>query len=296
MSIATFWQISRPLESPGFGGTMKKDQNMANQTLASIQAHLKTLKLYQIQKVLDQELARAEKQKLALTTVLHRLLEIEANSRIERAIERRIKESKLPERKLLSDFDFNFQSGIDQNQIMQLATLGFVQRKEGIILAGCSGTGKSHIAKALLLIGCQKLYRCRYTKASTMLKDLMAGLSDDSLDQKLKVYTRAQILLIDEVGFDRLEQQDSKNASLFFKVIDARYCQNSTILTTNIDFKALGDYLGDPVITTAIVDRMVHHSIIITIDGPSYRMHQSKALNRRSSKKDPVKKAKKKKS
>lgn len=275
---------------------MKTDPHIADQSLASIQTHLKTLKLYRMLNALDEELARAEKQNLATTTVLHRLLEMEANSLIERRIERRIKESKLPERKLLSDFDFDFQSGIDQNQILQLATLGFVPRKEGIILAGSSGTGKSHIAKALLLIGCQKLYRCRYVKASTMLKDMMAGLSDDSLDQKLKIYTRPQILLIDEIGFDRLEQQDSKNASLFFKVIDARYCQSSTILTSNIDFKALGDYLGDPVITTAIVDRMVHHSIIITIEGPSYRMHQSKALNRRASKKDADEKAKKTKS
>ena len=85
--------------------------------------------------------------------------------------------------------------------------------------------------------------------------------------------------LIDELGFDRLEQHDARNASLFFKVIDGRYCKGSTLITTNIDFKELGDYLGDPVVTTAIVDRMVHHSIIINIIGPSYRMHESKKLN-----------------
>ena len=120
---------------------------------------------------------------------------------------------------------------------------------------------------------------CRYTTATSMLSDLMASLADGTLDHKLKAYTRPQILLIDEVGFDRLEQESAKNASLFFKVIDARYCKNSTFLSTNIDFKALGDYLGDPVITTAIVDRMVHHSIIINIKGPSWRMKESKKLN-----------------
>ncbi len=138
---------------------------------------------------------------------------------------------------------------------------------------------KSHIAKALLLIGCTKLYRCRYTTAANMLKDLLASLADGTLEQKLKLYTRPDILLIDEVGFDRLEQESARNASLFFKVIDQRYCKASTLLTTNIDFKALGDYLGDPVITTAIVDRMVHHSIIINIQGPSWRMNESKKLN-----------------
>jgi DNA replication protein DnaC len=108
----------------------------------------------------------------------------------------------------------------------------------------------------------------------------MSGLADDSLDRKLKRYIRPRVLLIDEIGFDRLEQETSAHASLFFKVIEGRYGKNSTILTTNIDFEALGEYLGDPVITTSLVDRMVHHAIIVNITGPSYRMHESKELNR----------------
>jgi DNA replication protein DnaC len=211
--------------------------------------------------------------------VLESLLGNEARGVLQRRIERRIKESKLPERKLLTDFDFSFQSGLDKSQIMELATLSFVTRKQGLILAGASGTGKSHIAKALLLIGCQLDYRCRYTTAADMLKTLMSGLADSSLEQKLKLYTSPQLLLIDEIGFDRLEQESARNASLFFKVIDGRYCKGSTLITTNIDFKELGDYLGDPVVTTAIVDRVIHHSIIINIQGPSWRMHESKKLN-----------------
>ncbi len=216
---------------------------------------------------------------MAPTELLERLLAIEANALIERRIERRIRDSKLPERKLLSDFDFEFQTGLDKAQIMELAKLDFVGRKQGLILAGDSGTGKSHIAKALLIIGCRQLYRCRYTTAAAMLTELMASRADDSLHRKLRQYTSPDILLIDEVGFDRLEQQDARNASLFFKVVDGRYCKGSTILTSNIGFAELGDYLGDPVITTAIVDRMVHHSIIISIQGPSWRMHESKKLN-----------------
>jgi DNA replication protein DnaC len=112
-----------------------------------------------------------------------------------------------------------------------------------------------------------------------MLSELLASLADDTLDKKLKWYLSPDILLIDEVGFDRLEQQHAYNANLFHKVIDGRYCKKSTIITTNIDFKELGDYLGDPVITTALVDRMVHHSIIINIQGPSWRLHESQQLN-----------------
>lgn len=211
--------------------------------------------------------------------MLERLLSREAEALIERRIERRIKESKLPQRKLLSDFDFDFQKGIDKGQILELSKLNFVDQRQGIVLAGNSGTGKSHIAQALLLIGCQKLYRCRYTTSADMLKDLIAGTPDGTSENKLKRYISPDILLIDEIGFDRIEQQDARNASLFFKVIEGRYCKNSTIITTNIDFKVLGDYLGDPVATTAIVDRMVHHSIIINIEGPSYRIFESQKLN-----------------
>jgi DNA replication protein DnaC len=241
-------------------------------------------------KELDQTLSLAATKNLAPAAVLERLLEIEAIALIERRIERRIRDSKLPERKLLADFDFKFQTGIDKGQIMELATLGFVERKQWLILAGSSGAGKSHISKALLLLACQHLYRCRYVTASCMLRDLLSGLADDSLEDKLKAYLRPDILLIDEIGFDRLEQESSRNASLFFKVIEGRYCKSTTILTTNIDFKLLGKYLDDPVVTAAMVDRMVHHAVIINIDGPSWRMHESKRLNQR--KQNPAKKTK----
>lgn len=201
----------------------------------------------------------------------------------ERRIERRIDESRLPERKLLTDFDFAFQTGIDKAQIMELATLGFLERNNSLLIAGNSGTGKSHITKALLLIACQRQYRCRYTTASDMLKNLMSGLCDDSLDEKLKDYINPEVLLIDELGFDRLEQESARNAALFYKVINGRYGKVPTIMTSNVDFKELGDYLGDPLITTTIVDRMVHHSIIIHVVGPSWRAYQSQLLNQSSS-------------
>jgi len=246
---------------------------------ARIKGYLKTLKLGRIAAALDEELARAAREATPGAELLERLLALEAGALTERQIERRIREAKLPERKLLADFDFAFQTGVDKRQIMELATLSFAGRRQGVVIAGNSGTGKSHIAKALLLAGCRKNFRCRYVTASAMLRELLAGLADDTLEQKLKRFLSPEILLIDEVGFDRLEQHDAKNACLFHKVIDGRYCKGSTIITTNIDFKELGDYLGDPVITAATVDRMVHHSVIITIQGPSWRLHESKQLN-----------------
>jgi DNA replication protein DnaC len=237
-----------------------------------------------MEKALDAELARALETGLPPSELIERLLAIEAGALIERRIERRIKESKLPERKLLTDFDFVFQTGVNKGQIMELATLGFIERKQGLILAGGSGTGKSHLIKALLLLACQRQYRCRYTTGADMLKDLFAGLADYSLERKLKSYILPEVLVIDDVGLDRLEQDDARNASLFLKVIEGRYCKGTTMVTTNISFDALGQYLGDPVITTAIVDRMIHHSIIIAIEGPSWRMHESQLLNAKAGK------------
>ena len=256
-----------------------KTKTIPEETLTRIREHLKTLKLVGIQKVLEQELSEAAEKGLAPMELLERLLAVEANALIERRIERRIRESRLPERKLMSDFDFTFQTGLDKAQVMEIAKLDFVERKQGLVIAGNSGTGKSHIAKALLLLGCARLFRCRYTTAADMLTELMASRADNTFALKLRDYTSPDILLIDELGFDRLEQQDTRNASLFFKVIDGRYCKGSTLITSNIDFRELGDYLGDPVVTTAIVDRMIHHSIIINIQGPSWRMHESKRLN-----------------
>jgi DNA replication protein DnaC len=244
-----------------------------------LQQLLLELGLQRIAAVLDDELGRAAAEATPVTELLQRLLSLENDARTERRAERRIKEAKLPDRKLLADFDFDFQKNIDKRQIMDLATLEFAKRKQGLVFAGNSGTGKSHIAKALLLIACRQNYRCRYVTAATMLKELLAGRADNSLDKKLRSFLAPEILLIDEVGFDRLEQHDAANACLFHKVIDGRYCKASTIITTNIDFKQLGDYLGDPVITTATVDRMIHHSIIISIEGPSWRLHESRQLN-----------------
>src|SRR3989337_339560 len=120
-------------------------KTVPDETLTKIRGHLKTLKLLGIQKVLERELTEAAQRALPPTELLERLLAIEANSLIQRRIERRIKESRLPERKLLSDFDFEFQTGVDKAQVLEIAKLDFVQRKQGLVIAGNSGTGKSHI-------------------------------------------------------------------------------------------------------------------------------------------------------
>ncbi len=250
--------------------------------LQQVASCLQELKLTRITEILDQELEQLDSGSSSTTQMLLRLFDAQVQYQRERRVDRRISESKLPERKTFVNFDFDFQPGLDRNLVLELATMNFVSRRQGVILAGNSGTGKSHIAKALALQGCKHGYRVRYTTAADMLKDLFSALADDSLEQKLKRYVNPELLVCDELGFDRLEREDARNAALFFKVIDGRYTKLSTVLTTNIDFEQLGHYLGDPVATTAIVDRMVHHSVVINIDGPSWRLEESKKLNRNS--------------
>ena len=261
---------------------MSKSPEIPAGELVLITELLQELKLTTILTHLEQESLQALRDKITPLLFLQRLLQREVDARTERRIERRIRESRLPERKTLHDFDFGFQPSLDRRQVMSLATLDFLTQGHSLILAGHSGTGKSHLAKALMLEACRKNIRCRYTTACDMLTELKSGLVDDTLEEKLKVYTNPDLLCIDELGFDRLEQDQTRPASLFFKVIDKRYGKKSTILTTNMDFRSLGTYLGDPVLTAAMVDRLVHHAIILNIEGPSWRMHQSKALNKSS--------------
>ena len=261
-----------------------KDKIEVTAQLERIRICLQKLKLKKVDELLDDELNLLEQGRSSATGMLLRLLESQVQYQLERRIERRIRDSKLPERNTLTEFDFDFQPSLDRDLVLELATMGFVSRRHGVILAGNSGTGKSHIAKALALEGCKQSYRVRYTTAADMLRALFASLADDSLDQKLKEYINPELLVIDELGFDRLEREDARNAALFFKVIDGRYTKQSTVFTTNIDFEQLGHYLGDPVVTTAIVDRMVHHSTVISIDGPSWRLKESQKLNKRSKK------------
>ncbi len=128
---------------------MNNNEKIPDQTMSLIDRHLQTLKLYRIQEALDRELSLAAQNNTSFPIILERLLATEAVAFVERRIGSRIKASKLPERKLLADFDFNFQPGIDQKQIMDLATLSFVDRHQGLILAGNSGVG--NYAKFLLM-------------------------------------------------------------------------------------------------------------------------------------------------
>lgn len=227
---------------------------------------------------LDEVLRTTEQQSLSYLEFLQRLVRTQAQQRRERAIERRIREARFREVRLLEDFDWEFNAGaIDRVQIEQLATGDFVRRGDNLVVVGQSGVGKSHLVQAVGRQCCVLGYHVRYTTSADLLRDLTAALADQSLPTRLKYWTRVELLIIDEFGFERLERTLSPQAAnLMYKVIDGRSPRRSTSLVTNIDSKIWADYLGDPPLAMALMDRVVDGAIPLKIEGKSYRAHRAR--------------------
>lgn len=238
------------------------------------------LGLKHLEKEHERLIRQAGESDIGYGAFIRQVVAAEALTKKERKIQYRIKESRLPKPyKLLDDFDFSFQPGLKKKWIMELATLDFLRRKESILLIGDPGTGKSHIARALALIACRECYKVLYTTCSDMLYDLNRGVYEKTFQRRLRKYTLPEILILDEVGHDRLELEMTKEAHLLFKVINERYNRETpVIITSNVEETGWGEYLGDPVSAEAIIDRIFHRSIRVEIKGPSFRKHEGVLL------------------
>lgn len=239
--------------------------------------HFQTLRIPVSSDELDAVLAQAEKQRWSALELLARLIGPQADQRRERAIERRIREARFHEPKVLEGFDWLFNArAIDRARIEGLAAGEFVRRGDNLVIAGQSGVGKSHIVQSVGRAACVLGYRVRYTTSADLLRDLTASLADHSLPQRLRYYSNFELLIIDEFGFDKIERSESAQAaSLLYKVVDSRGPQRSTAMVTNISFEAWADYLGDAPLAMAILDRLVDGAIVLKIEGRSYRAHRA---------------------
>jgi DNA replication protein DnaC len=216
---------------------------------------------------LDHVLDEAERQAWPPLVFLDHLLGEEAARKRERTTERRIVAARFPERKALETFDWNFNARfIDRAQIEQLATGDFVRRHRNLIVIGQSGVGKSHIGQAVGLRLCAQGLRVLFTSSAEMIHNLGASLADRSLRERLRYYFAWDCLFIDDFGFDRVEREECPQAGpLLYKVIEARHQKRSTAILTNLDFDKWGDYLRDPLIGMAFLDRFVEDATIIKI-------------------------------
>jgi DNA replication protein DnaC len=251
-----------------------------DELLERVRDALGQLRLKEMAAQLDVELSAGPRRGEDRLELLWRLLEPQLIARQQRSCQWRIRRAKLPASKSFDEFDFDFQPNLDRDRVMQLATLEFIRRGQNLLVAGMSGTGKSHICIAIGYLACAAGIRTRYTTSAEMLCTLTASLATGTLAEALKIYTRPPLLIIDEVGLDRPERESTPDAQLFYKVVRPRHqAPCSTILTSNIKWDDWGQYLGDEVATVAILDRLIEHGHLLTINGPSWRAHQHEKLN-----------------
>ncbi len=230
---------------------------------------LSELKLHQIAEVYREVLDEASRQNTSMLQVLATLIAAEVTARRGRALDRRIRQAKLPPRKTLEGYDFAFPKRIPKQKVLRLFDCEFVPQHQCGVLIGKTGTGKSHILNALGYTACEKGISVRWTRVIDMINVLTTSQINGTLEKKLKEYTRPELLLLDELGYLPI---DKRGADLMFQVVAARYECGSIVITTNRIFREWGKIFDvDNTLATAIIDRLMHHGQALVIDGESYR-------------------------
>jgi DNA replication protein DnaC len=232
---------------------------------------LKRLGLTQLARALPTLLDEARQQQLSYEAFLRQALESELGGRQQRALERRLRAARLPRTVRLEAFDFSFQPSLSERVVRELASLHFVQSATNVVFLGPPGVGKTHLASALALRAIEAGYSALFTTLSQLAVSVDGPTARGSRSSRLQRYIRPQILIVDEVGYTRLT---TEQAYQLFELVAARYERGAMLLTSNLSFAEWGGLLGDEVLATALLDRLLHHAEIITINGRSYRMRE----------------------
>ena len=243
-----------------------------------LKSRLKSFKLSGIYNTVDERLSFAKDKSLSYQEFLELLLEDEENNRRENSYKKRYSRAKLPCLKRIEDFDFSFQPSIDRRVINDFATCQFIGQRKNIIFLGEPGVGKSHLSVAIAIKALLKGRRVLFTQVSEMLQVLHQSKADNSYYKKLDYYIKPELLVLDELGFKKIP---SYSADDFFEVISKRYEKGSVIITTNKSFEEWGDIFADNILASAIIDRVVHHSTVIKVNGKSYRTKNIKKEGRK---------------
>ena len=240
-------------------------------TLDSIKKSLVALKMARALEVLDATLRKIEQGEINSIEALDHLLVEELTLRETRRVKAALMWARLTAIKTLAGFDFAFQPSLDRSRVLALAELKFIDRAEVVHLLGPPGTGKSHLATALAIEAVKAGRSVYFSTLADIITSLAKAERDGQLRERIRYLCRAALLVVDEIGYLPVTPG---GANLFFQLVNARYEKGAMILTSNRGFAEWGEVFGDPVVATALLDRLLHHAVVIQIEGSSYRLRQ----------------------
>lgn len=244
-------------------------------TLDRVRHSLVGLKMPRALEALDHVVRQIERGEISALEAIDTLLAEELTLREGSRIKAALRMARLTTVKTLQSYDFSFQPSLDRNRILALAQLDFIRRHEVLHLLGPPGTGKSHLAVAL---GVEAVRAGRSVYFSS-LADIVASLAraerEGTLRERIRFLCRASLLIVDEIGYLPV---GAGAGNLFFQLVNARYERGAMILTSNRGFAEWGEVFGDHVVATALLDRLLHHAVVVQIEGTSYRLRQHASL------------------